>query len=76
MGVLCFVLVLLFSTLCHSTFAIIVMGERERESWLLYFNCLSDVFVAVGVLWLFLEVPHVVLLFVVVVFPDHTHSLF
>ena len=35
------VLVLLFSTLCPSSFAIILTGKRE--SWLLYFNCLPDV---------------------------------
>ena len=40
-GVLCFVLVLLFSTLDPYGFAIIVMGKRE--SWLLYFYCLPDV---------------------------------
>ena len=32
----CFVI----STLCPSRFAIIVMGE-DRESWLLYLNCLK-----------------------------------
>ena len=30
----------------------------------------------VMVVWLFLEVPWVCLLFVIVVFPDHTHLLF
>ena len=33
--------VLLFSTLCPSSFAIILM--EKRDSWLLYFNCLPDV---------------------------------
>ena len=30
-GILCLVLVLLFTNLCHSSFAIIFMGKRERE---------------------------------------------
>ena len=41
------VLVLLFSTLCPPSFAIILMGdrqrERERESLILYLKCLPDV---------------------------------
>ena len=57
----------------HSSIAIILMGKRERvldallslSSW-----CL------VIVLWLFLVVTWVCLLFVIVVFPDHTHLLF
>ena len=55
----------------HSSFAIILMGKRELvalpslSSW-----CL------VIVLWLFLAVPWVCLQFVIVVFPDHTHTLF
>ena len=39
-GVPCLVLVLLFSILCPSSFAI---NGEERENWLLYFNCLPDV---------------------------------
>ena len=32
--------------------------KPERESWLLYFNCLSsECIVTVSVLWLFLAVP-------------------
>ena len=62
----------------HSSFAIILMGkrerERERESWLLCLVCLP------GVSWfvvlLFLAVPWVGLQFVIVVFPDHTYLLF
>ena len=41
-GDLCSALVLLFSTLCPS-FAIILIVKRERERWLLNFNCLPDV---------------------------------
>ena len=54
-----------------SSFAIILMRKRElvallsMSSW-----CL------VIVVWLFLTVPWVCLQFVIVVFPDHTHSLF
>ena len=54
----------------QSTFAIILMGKRERElaallslsSWCLFI-----------VVWLFLTVPWVCLQFVIEVFPDHTH---
>ena len=55
----------------HSSFAIILMGNRELvdllslSSW-----CL------VIVVSLFLAVPWVYLQFVIVVFPDHTHLLF
>ena len=41
-GVLCLVLVLLFSSFSYSSFTIILIGKREN--WLLYFNCLSDFF--------------------------------
>ena len=53
----------------HSSFAIILMGKRvlvallSLSSW-----CL------VVVMWLFLAVPWVYLQFVIVIFPDHTHS--
>ena len=55
----------------HSSIAIILMGKRELiallnlSSW-----CLGMVE------WLFLAVPRGCLQFVIVVFPDHTHSLF
>ena len=53
----------------HSSFAIILMGELIAllglSSW-----CL------VMVVWLFLALPWVCLLFVILVFPDHTHLLF
>ena len=42
-------------------------------SWLLNFNCLSDV--TVCVLWLFLTEAWVGLQCVIAVFPDHTHWL-
>ena len=55
----------------HSSFAIILMGKRELVALLSLFSwCL------VMVVWLFLAVPSVCLLFVIVVFPDHTHLLF
>ena len=43
--VLCWVLVLLFRPLYPSIYTIIFIG---RESWLLYFNCLSDVWCSVA----------------------------
>ena len=39
--VLCLVLLLLIGTWCPYSFAIILMGKRER--WLHYFNCLPYV---------------------------------
>ena len=72
-GALCLVLVLLFSTLCPSSFAIILMGKRELLALLkLSSRCL----VIASVLWLFLAVRWVGLQCVIVVFPDHTHLLF
>ena len=41
-GVICLALVLLCSTLCHSSFAIILMGKSEL---IVYFNCHPDVLV-------------------------------
>ena len=55
----------------HSSIAIILMGKRELVALLnLSFCCL------VMVERLFLVVPRGCLLFVIVVFPDHTHLLF
>ena len=55
----------------HSSNAIILDGKRELVSLLnLSFWCF------VMVEWLFLAVPCGCLLFVIVVFPDHTHLLF
>ena len=52
----------------HTSIAIILMGKRELVALLnLSSWCLSMVE------WLFLGVPWVCLLFVIVVFPDHTH---
>ena len=54
----------------HSSFAIILMGQRELDallslsSWCLVF-----------VVWLFLAVPLICLQFGIVVYPDHTHLL-
>ena len=67
--VLCFVV--RFFIYVPSSFAIILMGKRELVALLgLSSWCL------VIVVWLFLTVPWVGLQFVIVVFPDHTHSLF
>ena len=55
----------------HSSFAIILMGNRELVALLsLTIWCLV-IFV-----WLFLAVPQVCLRFVIVVFPEDTHLLF
>ena len=52
----------------HSSFVIILMGKRELVALLsLSTWCLMVV------VWLFFVVPWVCLLFVIVVFPDHTH---
>ena len=58
-----------YALLCvHSSFAIILSGW---ESWLLCYYCI----VTINVLRLFLVVPWVGLLYVLVVFPDHSHLL-
>ena len=49
--------------------------ERERESWLFYFNCVLA-FMSIIVPCLFLLVPWVGLWCVIVAFPSHTHLLF
>ena len=54
-----------------SSFAIILVGKRELVALLgLSSWCL------VIVVWLFLAVPCFFLQFMIVVLPDHTHSLF
>ena len=55
----------------HSSIAIILMGKRELVALL---DLLSWCLVMVE--RFFLAVPRVCLLFVIVVFPDHTHLLF
>ena len=73
-GVLCWYL-LWYAFLCvFSSFAVILTREREREreSWLVCLNCMSDV----TVIWLFFTVPWDALQCVTVVVPDHTHLLF
>ena len=55
----------------HSSFAIILMGQRELVALL----SLSSWCLVIVVL-LLLVVPWVCLQFVIVVFPDHTHLLF
>ena len=55
----------------HSSFAIILMEKRELVALL---NLSSWCLVTVE--WLFLAVPWCCLRFVIVVFPDHTPSLF
>ena len=55
----------------HSSFAIILMGKRELFALFVFLSswCL------VIVVWLLLTVPRACLLFVIVVFLDHTHYL-
>ena len=55
----------------HSSFVIILMGKRKLPALLSLSSCCF-----LMVVWLFLAVPWVCLLFVIVVFPDHTHLLF
>ena len=54
----------------HTSIAIILIGKRELVALL---NLSSWCFMMVE--WLFLGVPWGCLLFVIVVFPDHTHLL-
>ena len=63
-------LVLLFSNLCLSSFAIFLMTMRELVALLKLF-CLC--LVTVSVLCPFLTVPRVGLRCVIIVFPDHTN---
>ena len=72
--VLCTVLVLLFGTFCLSSFAIILMGKRERAGCFILdvISCL----LTVSNLRFFLTVPWVGLQCVIVVFPDHNHLPF
>ena len=55
----------------HSSFAIILMGKRELVALLSLSSWCFLMFV-----WLFLAVPWVCLRFMIVVFPDHTHTIF
>ena len=73
MVVLCLPL-FLYALLCvFSSFAIILKRKRDLVTLLLLsYGCLATV----NVLWLFLTVLWVSLQCVIVVFPDHTHSLF
>ena len=73
MGVLCLILVLLFATLCPSSFATILMAKRE---WVVLQYLFSWCIVTVGVLLLFLTVSYASMQCVIVVFPDHTYLLF
>ena len=55
----------------HSNFAIILRGTKELVALLFLSSwCLAIV------IWLCLTVTRVCLLFVIVIFPDHTHLLF
>ena len=55
----------------HSSFANILMGKRKLVALLSFSSWCFLMFVC-----LFLAVPLVCLLFVIVVFPDHTYLLF
>ena len=72
-GVLCLSLVW-YSLLCVLySFAIILKGKRDLDALiLLSYGSL----VTANVPWLFLAVPWVGLLYVIAVFPDHTHLLY
>ena len=72
-GVLCLAL-FCYAILCvNSSFAIILKRKRKLDSLLLLsYGCV----VTINALWLFLTVSCVGLQCVVVVFPDHTQSLF
>ena len=72
-GVLCLSL-FCYALLCvHFSFAIILKRKRKLVALLLLsYRCI----VTINVLWLFFTVPWVVLQYVIVVFPDHTHLLF
>ena len=57
----------------HSSFAIILKRKRKLAALLLLsYRCIVDI----NVMWLFLMVPWVVLQYVIVLFPDHSHLLF
>ena len=73
MGVRCLSL-FCYALLCvHSSFAIILGRNRKLVALLLLsYRCINTG----NVLWLFLTVPWVGLQCVIVVFPDHSHSLF
>ena len=72
-GVLCLSLFCYASLCVHSSFAIILKRKRKLGSLLLLsYGCV----VTINALWLFLTVSCFGLQCVVVVFPDHTHSLF
>ena len=72
-GLLCLSL-FSYALLCvHSSFAIILKRKRKLVALLLLsYRCI----VTKNVLWLYLTVPCVGLQYVIVVFPDHTHSLY
>ena len=55
----------------YSSFAIISMGKSELVALL----CLTSWCLGI-VVWLFLTIPRICLLFVIMIFPDHTHLLF
>ena len=68
-----FLIVLLCILLVHSSFEIILKRKRKLIALLLLsYRCI----VTISVLQLFLTGPWVGLLYVIVVFPDHTHLLF
>ena len=64
----CNVSVPCFVVHCFVSFLASQSSRWGRQSWLLYFVCLSVI-----VLWFFLAVPWVGLQCVIVLFPDHTH---
>ena len=76
-GVQCFVLVLIFSTQCTSSFAIILItiDWEERAGYFTLIVFLMSFDYGSSSRWLFLTVPWVGLQCVILVYPDHTHLL-
>ena len=72
-GVLCLSL-FCYALLCvHASFSNILKRKKKLVALLLLsYRCI----VTINVLWFFLTVPWVGLQYVIVLFPDHTHSLF
>ena len=69
-GDLCLSLICFALLYVHSSFAIILRRKRKLAVLLLLsYRCFATVYV----LWLLLTVPWIVLLYVGVVFPDHTN---
>ena len=67
-----FVLCVVLQYLVYFLVLHLMVNEREKETWLLYFNCIFDV----SVPYIFLNVLLVGLQCVIVAFPGHKNLLF